>query len=80
MPIGYLQLIDPSEGRQLNETTLEEIFGNPAGEPEEPPRGAIPEPTREELTFLDESINIQAPDPWASTYREMLYRYHDVIS
>ena len=40
----------------------------------------IQEPTREELTFLDESINIQAPDPWASTYREMLYRYHDVIS
>ena len=80
LPIGYLQLIDPSEGRQLDETTLAEIFGNPAGEPEEPPGGAIQEPTREELTFLDESINIQAPDPWASTHWEMLYCYHDVIS
>ena len=40
----------------------------------------IREPTKEVLTFLDESINIQAPDPWATTYREMLYRYHDVIS
>ena len=59
---------------------MTEIFRNPAGEPEEPPRGAIQEPTKEELTFLDESINIQAPDPWATTYREMLYRYHDVIS
>ena len=29
---------------------------------------------------MDESINIQVPDPWATTYREMLYRYHDVIS
>ena len=74
LPIGYLQLIDPSQGRQLDETTLAEIFGNPAGEPEEPPRGTIQEPTREELTFLDESINIQAPDPWATTYREMLDR------
>ena len=69
-----------SERRQLDESILAEIFGNPAGEPEEPPRGAITEPTREELTFLDESINIQAPDPWATTYREILYRYHDVIS
>ena len=59
---------------------MTEIFRNPAGEPEEPPRGAIQEPTKEELTFLDESINIQAPDPWGTTYREMLYRYHDVIS
>ena len=58
-PIGYLKLIDPSEGKQLDETTLAEIFDNPAGEPEEPPRGAIWEPTREELTLLDESINIR---------------------
>ena len=49
-------------------------------QPEEPPRGAITEPTREELAFLHEHINIQAPDLWATTYREMLYRYHDVIS
>ena len=68
-PIGYLQLIDPSEGKQLDETTLAEIFDNPDGEPEEPPRGAIQEPSTEKLAFLDESINIQAPDPWASTYR-----------
>ena len=79
-PIGYLQLIDPSEGRQLDETILAEIFGNPAGEPEKPPRGTITEATREELTYLDDCINIQAPDPWATTYQEMLYRYHDVIS
>ena len=79
-PIGNLQLIDPSEGKQLDETTLAEIFDNPDGEPEDPPRGAIQEPSTAELSFLDESINIQAPDPWASTYRESLYRYHDVIS
>ena len=76
-PIGYLQLIDPTEGKQLDDTILAEIFGNPAGEPEEPPRGTIREPTREELTYLDECVNIQAPDPWATTYREMLYRYHE---
>ena len=79
-PIGYLQLIDPAEGKQLDDTIVAEIFGNPAGEPEELPRGTIREPTREELTYLDERVNIQAPDPWATTYREMLYRYHDVIS
>ena len=72
-PIGYLQLID---GKQLDETILAEIFGNPAGEPEEPPRGTIREATREELTYLDDCINIQAPDPWATTYREMLSRRH----
>ena len=79
-PIGYFHLIDPAEGKQIDDTILAEIFGKPAGEPEEPPRGATREPTREELTFLDEHINIQAPDPWATTYRGMLYRYHDVIS
>ena len=79
-PIGYFQLIDPAEGKQIDDTILAEIFGNLAGEPKEPPRVAFREPTKEELTFLDESINIQAPDPWATTYREMLYRYHDVIS
>ena len=42
-PIGYLQLIDPSEGRQLDETTIAEIFDNPEGEPAEPPRGLIAE-------------------------------------
>ena len=66
-PIGYFQLIDPAEGKQMDDSILTEIFGNPAGEPEEPPRGAIREPTKEELTFLDEHINIQAPDPWATT-------------
>ena len=40
-PIGYLQLIDPSEGQQLDDSILAEIFGNPAGEPEEPPRGCL---------------------------------------
>ena len=45
-PIGYFQLIDPAEGKQMDESILAEIFGNPAGEPEEPPRGAIREPTR----------------------------------
>ena len=75
-----MQLIDPSEGKQLDETTLTEIFDNPDGEPEDPPRGAIQEPSTEELAFLDELINIQAPDPWAGTYRELLCRYHDVIS
>ena len=56
----------------MDDSVLAEIFGNPAGEPEEPPRGAITEPTREELSFLDEHINIQAPDPWATTYRDCL--------
>ena len=60
--IGYLQLINPSEGKQLDETTLAEMFDNPDGEPEEP-RGTIQEPSTEELAFLEESINIQAPDP-----------------
>ena len=32
------------------------------------------------MPFLDGAINIQAPDPWATTYRKLLYRYHDVIS
>ena len=32
-PMGYLQLIDPSEGKQLDETTIAEIFDNPEGEP-----------------------------------------------
>ena len=50
-PIGYLQLIDPSEGKQLDDTTLAEIFGNPAGEPNEPPKGTICEATKEELTY-----------------------------
>ena len=64
----------------MDDSVLAEIFGNPAGEPEEPPRGAITEPSREELSFPDEHINIQAPDPWATTYRELIYRYRDVIS
>ena len=32
------------------------------------------------MPFLDGAINIQAPDPWVTTYRKLLYRYHDVIS
>ena len=79
-PIGYLQLINPSEGKHLDKTTLAEIFDNPDGEPEDPPWGVIQEPSTAELSFLDEAINIQAPDPWASTYRELLYCYHDMIS
>ena len=79
-PIGYLQLIDPGKKKPLHETTLAEIFDNPDGEPEEPPRGTIQETSTEELAFLDESINIQALDPWASTYWELVYCHHDVIS
>ena len=63
VPMGYLQLIDPSEGRQLNDTTIVEIFDNPAGEPAEPPRGLVEEASPADLLFLNESINIQAPDP-----------------
>ena len=79
-PMGYLQLINPSEGRQLDETTIAKIFDNPDGEPAEPPWGLIEEPSSVDLSFLNEAINIQAPDPWATTYRKLLYRYHDMIS
>ena len=27
------------------------------------------------LAFLYRAIKIQAPDPWATPYRELLYRY-----
>ena len=33
-----------------------------------------------DLSFLDEAINIQAPDPRVGAYRKLLYHYHDVIS
>ena len=45
-PIGYMHLIDPSEGKQIDDTIIAEIFGNPAGEPEEPPRGPSRSPPR----------------------------------
>ena len=48
LPMGYLQLIDPSKGRQLDDPTIAEIFNNPAKEPEEP---------------HGETVNIGAPDP-----------------
>ena len=46
----------------------------------EPPRGLIEEPSPADLSLLNEAINIQAPDPWATTYRKLLYRHQDVIS
>ena len=60
-----MQLIDPSEGKELSEIAIAEIFDNPGGEPEEPPRGELTAPTSEELAFLDETLNIKAPEPWA---------------
>ena len=69
VPMGYLQLIDPSKGRHLDETAIAEIFDNTDGEPAEPPRGLIEEPSPADLFFLDESINIQTLDPLATTYR-----------
>ena len=56
-----MQLIDPSEGKELSESTIAEIFDNPGGEPEEPPRGELQVPNPEECAFLDESLNIKAP-------------------
>ena len=38
------------------------------------------EPSPAGPSFLDETINIQARDSWATTYRPLLYKYHDVIS
>ena len=78
--MGYLQIIDPSEGRHLDEKTIAEIFDNPDREPAEPPRGLIEEPALADPSFLDELINIQALDPWVTTYKQFLYIYHDVIS
>ena len=75
-----MQLIDPSEGKELSEATIAEIFDNPGGEPEEPPRGELTAPTPEESAFLDETLNIKAPEPWAATYRQLIHRYHDVVS
>ena len=40
LPIGYLQLIDPSEGKQLDETTLAEIFGTRQGNRRNHPEGS----------------------------------------
>ena len=69
VPMGYLQLIDPSKGRHLDETAIADIFDNTDGEPAEPPRGLIEEPSPADLFILDESINIQMLDPLAATYR-----------
>ena len=79
-PIGYFQVLDPAEGTPLNDSTIAEIFDNPAAEPDEPHKGAASPPSADELQFLNESLDIQAPAPWDSAYRELLLNYHDVVS
>ena len=66
-----MQLIDPS--KELSENTIAEIFDNPDGEPEEPPRGELQAPNPEECAFLDEALNIKAPGPWAPIYRQLIH-------
>ena len=66
--------------RPLTDETLASIFGTIGKEPNEPKKGLLTQPTAEQKKVLEEKLHIEAPEQWRGHYKDLLLRYHDVIS
>ncbi len=67
---------------QMNEETINSIFGEIGRDPEEPKRGqtaAISDEDRKNLEMKIEPM-IKAPKEWKQRYLDLIMRYHDVVS
>ena len=66
---------------ELNEETLNEVFGEIGKEPKEPQRGQAQEQLKpEERRDLEQRVQIKAQGQFKQKYLDLILRYHDVCS
>ena len=80
--VGFFQPLSQEDIENgVSEKSIDSIFNNFSKEPEEPYLGkAKTDLSKEEVEFMDKSLNIRAPVEYCDKYKDLCLKYHDVFS
>ena len=78
--LAVMQNLKATEVKELNDHTVNSIFGKIGKEPAEPQRGQIIPLGAEDRKQLLGRLHINAPQPWKKNIEDLVLKYHDVCS